>query len=295
MPDGRDCHLDEARRVLQDPEFGRGQVAPAAVEFDGPNIFHFASPRPCDHAVNNIVPGRLYPCGTDWRARPVVLLLHGWNDALNHVYYFPRHARRLNRLGLSAVTIQLPWQFDRYPRGLGGWGNFLSADLLHTVEGALQALAEARALVQWLRAQGCPFVGIWGVSLGAWLAGLAICHDRLIDAAALVTPVARVDHLIAEAKFCGPIRRALQDASVPVERLNLFSHVPMIDKSRILLIEGEHDVFVAKEDVEELWRAWGHPEIWRHRSGHISVLVVPRLAGRMARWMAAKASEPVVK
>jgi hypothetical protein len=136
-PDGRDCHLAEGRQLLETLDLRPEQVRPAEVEFDGPIKFHFASPRPTPYAVNNAVPGRLYRCGEDWRRKPVVLLLHGWNDALNHYLFFSGHARRLNRLGLNAATIQLPWPFDRRPGGLGGWGTFLSADVLHTVEGAV--------------------------------------------------------------------------------------------------------------------------------------------------------------
>ncbi len=294
-PDGRDCHLAEAQALLQNLDFRLDEVKPAAVQFDEGDRFHFASPRPSAHPVNNIVPGRFYPCGKNWARQPAVLLLHGWNDAMDHFYFFPRHARRLNRLGLNAASIQLPWQFDRRPAELGGWGNFLTADVLHTVEGTLQAMTEIRAMVEWLFAQGCPSVTLWGVSLGAWLAGLTICHDPRVNSAVLVVPVARLDHLIDEAKFCETIRGTLRDERVELQKMNLVSSVPVIDKKNILLVEAEHDVFVAKADVEELWRAWGSPEIWRCRSGHISILAVPGLAERAARWLVARAREPVAK
>ena len=294
-PDGRDLHLDAAQRLLQNLDFSPAKMNPAAIEFAGPSNFRFASPRPTAHAVNNVVHGRLYRCDDRWRQKPVILLLHGWNDRLNHHFYFPRHARQLNQMGLSAATLQLPWQFDRRPPELGAWGNFLCADVLHTVEATLQAMAEIRAFIDWLTEQACPFVGIWGVSLGAWLAGLTLCHDSRIGAAVLTVPVARLDRLIEEAAFCETIRCALQDRHIDLHKLNLVSNHPVIARENILLVEAEHDLFVARENVEDLWRAWDKPEIWRFRSGHISVLWVPGLSKRVVRWVAAKAGEHAAK
>ena len=294
-PDGRDLHLEEAGRLLQNLDFSPAEMEPTAIEFDGPTNFRFASPRPSAHAVNNVVHGRLYRCDDRWRQKPVVLLLHGWNDVLDHYFFFPRHARRLNKMGLSAATLQLPWQFDRRPPELGAWGNFLCADVLHTVEATLQAMAEIRSFVNWLSEQGCPFAGLWGVSMGAWLAGLTLCHDSRIGCAVLTVPVARLDRLIEEAAFCETIRCALQDRRVDLRKLNLVSNRPAIARENILLVEAEYDLFAAKETTEELWRAWDKPEIWRYRSGHISVLGVPGLSNRVARWIAAKAGGHAAK
>jgi dienelactone hydrolase len=294
-PDGRDLHLDEARRLLQNLDFSPAEMKPAVIEFDGPTNFRFASPRPTAHAVNNVVHGRLYRCDDRWRQKPVILLLHGWNDALNHHLFFPRHARRLNQMGISAATLQLPWHFDRRPRELGAWGSFLSADLLHTVEATLQAMAEIRSFVNWLSEQACPFVGLWGISMGAWLAGLTICHDSRIGSAVLTIPIARLDRLIEEAAFCETVRCALQDQPVDLHKLNLVSSRPVIARENILLVEAEYDLFVDKETVEDLWRAWDKPEIWRFRSGHISILCVPGLPDRVVRWIAARAGEPAAK
>jgi dienelactone hydrolase len=289
-PDGRDLGLDAAQLLLQNLDFSLTAIKPAGIEFHGGTNFRFDSPRPGTNSVNNIVHGRLYRCGERWREKPTVLLLHGWNDVLNHRFLFPGYARELNQLGISAATLQLPWHFDRRARDLGAWGNFLSADILRTVEGTLQAMADIRAFVNWLSEQGCPFVGIWGISMGAWLSGLTICNDARLGAGVLTVPVARLDRLIEEAKFCETIRNVLRDQPVDLHKLNLVSNRPLIAKENILLVEAEYDLFVAKERVEELWCAWDKPEIWRYRYGHISVLCAPALTKRVAEWVAAKAA-----
>jgi hypothetical protein len=232
IPDGRDLHLDEAQRLLQNTDFFPTDTKAAAIEFDGPTNFRFASPRLTAHAVNNVVHGRLYRCDEHWRQKPVMLLLHGWNDVLNHRFLFPRYARHLNQSGISAATMQLPWHFDRRALELGAWGNFLSADILRTVESTLQAMAEIRCFVNWLAEQACPFIGLWGISMGAWLSGLTICHDPRIRSAVLTVPVARLDRLIEEVKFCDTIRSALLDRHVDLDKLNLVSNRPVIGKGK---------------------------------------------------------------
>jgi dienelactone hydrolase len=295
QPDGRDLHVDEARRLLQDLDFSLTETKAAVIEFNGPTNFRFDSPCPTAYAVNNVVHGRLYRCDEHWRQKPVVLLLHGWNDTLNHHFFFPRHARRLNEMGLSAATLQLPWQFDRRPRELGAWGNFLCADVLRTVEATLQAMTEIRAFVNWLSEQTCPFVGLWGISMGAWLAGLTICHGSRIGSAVLTVPIARLDRLIEEVAFCETIRSALQNQRVDLHKLNLVSNRPVIDRENILLLEAEYDLFVDKETVEDLWRAWDKPDLWRLRHGHISFLGAPGLSNRVMRWIAGRAGEHAAK
>jgi len=293
--DGRDLHLDEAQHLLENLNLSPADTKPAAIEFDGPINFRFASPRPSEHAVNNLVHGRLYRCDDEWRRKPVILMLHGWNDHLNHRFFFPRHARQLNRKGISAATLQLPWHFDRRAPELGAWGNFLSADLLHMVEATLQAMAEIRGFVNWLSDQGCPFIGLWGISMGGWLSGLAICHDERIGCAVLTIPAARLDRIIEQTAFCQTIRSVLQTKHVDLHKLNLVSNRPLIDQENILLIEAEYDLFVDKETVEELWRAWDKPEIWRLQHGHISILYALGLSNRVVQWIAAKTSALAAK
>src|SRR5437764_6794844 len=70
--------------------------------------------------------------------------------------------------------FEFPYHGRGRPRGPGAIQNFISYDLLHMLEATRQALADARALMGWLAGQGSPAVGVWGISLGAWLAGLLI-------------------------------------------------------------------------------------------------------------------------
>jgi len=294
-PDGRDTRLAEAQQLIDSPDFIPAQVEAVKVQLSGASQLRFETPRPGPFAENNTVHGRLFRCGERWQERPTVLLLHGWNDAINHYLRFPRMAAQFNRNGFNAATLEAPFHFQRRPRQLGAWGNFLCPDIFRTVEAAQQAVAETRAFAEWLRQQGCPAVGLLGVSLGGWLAGLAVCHDARFACAVLLTPVARLDRLLEEVAFCDGIRLAWKGERVVTGKLNLTENIPAIPARNILLIEALHDLFVLAETMEELWRAWDQPDIWRLRHGHISVLAAPGLNGRIMCWMASRLRDDAAK
>ncbi|MGA2751547.1 MAG: alpha/beta hydrolase family protein [Verrucomicrobiota bacterium] len=295
-PDERDAHLAEARQFLRSPEFVPPRVDLPAVEFIGPKRFRFATPRPTAFAENDLVHGRLYRCQRRWQERPAVVLLHGWNDLINHRLRFPLVAWQFNQAGLNAAAIELPFHFQRRPRQLGARGNFLCPDILRTARAIAQAIAEIRAVSHWLRAQGCPAVGLLGVSLGALLAGLTVCRDaQCASCAALIAPIARLDRLIQEAAFCRGIAAALRGQPMEADTLNLTACRPVIPTENILLVEAVHDLFAPPETIEELCRAWGGPEIWRLRHGHVGVVGAPGLTRRIIGWMAPRLGEAAAK
>ncbi len=265
--------------LLRRPDLFKTAVGPANdLTFQSGHAFQFTSPVDSPWPENRIVHGKFYRAGRNWQNRPSVILLHGWNGEL--------------RRGINAAMFELPYHAQRKPQAPGAIRNFISHDLVRMVEATRQALADASALSGWLQKQGSPRIGVWGISLGAWLAGLLACHESRLAAALLMTPVNRMDRAIRELEFCEPIRRSLDAAPVPLpqeslERLNLLYHEPLIPPEKILLVESRYDLFAPPETVEELWRAWGQPQIWRVRHGHISILMSLPIMERAVRWLAA--------
>jgi dienelactone hydrolase len=221
--------------------------------------------------------------------------LHGWNDDLNYRFRFPFLARQFNRFGINCAIIELPYHFQRRPAPPAPVRNFISENVLRTVEATQQALADIRGLCAWLRGQGCKQVNLWGISLGGWLAGLAICNDDQFHSAVLVTPVARMDRMIAETAFVAPIRHSLRGAKMDLSRFNLDSHQPRVTNENILIVEATYDRFVPPETVEDLWHAWGEPEIWRRSCGHITVMISLGLMKSTAKWMSAHVLESTAR
>lgn len=270
--------------MLVQSDFLAGSVAAAKnFVFATDRQFRFSSPITSDWAENNVVHGKFFRCKGDWRKQPTTILVHGWNAELGYRFQFPWLARLLNRRRMNAATIELPFHAQRKPSARL---NFLSGDLVRMMDATRQAVADIRALAAWLVSQGSPCVGIWGFSLGAWLAGLIVSHDSALQPAVLVTPVAKMERAIAELSFCRPIRDTCERTAIWPDHLNLVRYQPRIPKDRILLVEATQDLFAPAETIEEIWQHWQRPPIWRVPHGHISVLMSVPLMQKISDWIA---------
>jgi len=299
--DERTLRLEEALQFLKGPDFIPKESQSARVEFSDPLHFRFPSPRPGAFAENNVVYGRLYQCRGRWQERPAIILLHGGNlmrggnDSIGYRFRQPLTARRCNRAGFNAATLELPYHYQRYPLQPGALNNL---DYLRLAKAAAQAVDEIRALTGWLLGAGCPGVALWGTSMGGRLAGLTVGHDARLAALVMAAPGVRSNRLFAERIIWRRVREAVQrlrfaDEALDMTSLNLTKVQPAIPKEDILLIEAIHDLFTPKEPIEELWQAWGHPDIWRLPDGHISKSLVPGLTGRVLCWLSPRLNKPL--
>jgi hypothetical protein len=274
--------LEEALEFLNGPDFIPAASNAAQIEFDGHRHFKFPTPRPGKVEENNIVYGRLYRCAERWKERPGIILLDGY-PAVGYHSAFPLLARRFNRAGFNVATMVAPYNLQRCPR------RPIEENCLEFAREIAQNVAEIRALTGWLLDEGCPSVGLPGFSHGGWLAGLTACSDTRIACAVLTVP--RVRMRCSQPVVWRRVREALQalrpaQEAMDTTRLNLVLSTPVIPKENILLIDGIYNLFGEWQWMEDLWQKWEQPEIWRLPHGHISLLFVPGLTGRVLRWLA---------
>jgi len=279
-------HLEEAQAMLADENFFWPAGVPSAEpKFYSPRDFRFSSLLSGTSPENDLVWGRFFRTGKNWKQKPSVLLVHGWNGELGYLYQFPFLARLLARRGVNAVMIELPYHAHRRPNGLQTINNFISHDLRCMLSATRQAIADCRSVIGWLHDQGSPQIGIWGISLGAWLSGLVSATEPRTAFTILMSPVVRLDYAIRDLPFCEPIRHSLAGRSFDVSSLNLLSHHPFPSPTNILIIESIHDLFAKVSTIEELWQAWGRPDIWRLPHGHISILMSLKAMLRAVAWI----------
>jgi dienelactone hydrolase len=269
---------EEARQLLADAGFLRPKEVCPSVKL-GTSTVTTASDK------NNLVHGRLDPAGADWKKRPSVLLVHGWNAELHYLHVLPFVARALRKRGMNGVLMELPCHMQRRPARGEPMRDFISDNIPQMLIAARQAIADMNAVLVWLKAQGSPMTALWGFSLGAWLAGLHLCLSGAQDAAVLTTPVISLERAVRELEFCHPIRAALAAAPMDINPLNLEASRPSISGDRILLVQGDYDRFVPSETYDQLMRAWNLRPCQRVLESHISILVSRSATRQSIDWL----------
>jgi dienelactone hydrolase len=275
-----------AHEMLEDPALLLPMEETAKLIRRSNADFQFLSTVATGEARNDTVHGRLFLAAERWASKPLVILVHGWNAELHYLYVLPFVARALNRRGMNAALIELPYHLHRRPLDGIGMRDFVSDDLPGMLTATRQALSDIHALGRWAKTQGCPSIAVWGFSLGAWLTGLYVCQSDLAKAAVLTTPVSNLAAAVRDLAFCHPIRSCLNGNALDLSILNLTSHQPKIDPAAIQVVESAYDLFVPHESYCELANAWALEEWNNEKQGHISVLTSRRAMKRSIDWLA---------
>jgi dienelactone hydrolase len=255
----------------------------------------FEFPSECGSAwrANNTVRGWCCLTRTEPRWRPTVVILHGWNHGGWQSLYYIRVCRWLAQRGINSVLFDMPHHGSRRLTGRDQPRNFLTDDLLHGIQAVRQAVGDTRQIIRGLRAAGFQHVGLWGISLGAWIGALTMAYEEHLKFAALTTPAARLDEIIATQPFAAALRRRLQqdgvtldEAAANIRFLLPMNLTPRVQRERIFLAQAQHDQFVSAASVEELWQRWRQPPRVCYPHGHISILLAPRALSDLARFFA---------
>ena len=179
----------DPRQVLQD--WGETTVARSAAFYavtpaedavlDG-DMLTFTSAIRTPHPENNTVRARYFPESSPRGRKRAVLVMAQWNsDAEGHVGL----CRLLNRFGISALRLSLPYHDARMPPELTRADYIVSANVGRTAQVCRQAVLDARRAIAWLHSRGYESIGVLGTSLGSCLAMLTTAHEPLVKAAAL--------------------------------------------------------------------------------------------------------------
>ena len=249
--------------------------------------FTFPTLHPMRYPETNLAVGRLYR-NTRLADAPLVMISHGWAHrslkTIEHLYVKP-----FLRAGFSVVFVMHPLHFERTPPGAYSGELVVSADLVLTVEAFRQGVIDMLGAANWLRATGRPRIGLFGYSLGAYLAGImgAVRGDWefLVLGAAGDSPSSPIldtdlgTNIREDLAACGMLDRERVMRSWRV--ISPGSFRPLVPKECILLLAGRYDRIVLPASVRRLWNAWGRPRLqWLDR-GHYGLLATNR--GLMAR------------
>jgi dienelactone hydrolase len=183
-----DANGDEPRLVVT--EFARRAVEHSEEFYSLPDITDFklagdlltwtSAVRTPSHE-NNTARARFFPeltiTGKANDTRRAVVLLPEWNaKPASHVAL----CRVLNRFGIAALRLTLPYHEERRPPELERAEHLVSTNIGRTIQSMRQAVLDARAAVRWLGTQGYERLGVVGTSIGSCAAFLTFIHEPAI-------------------------------------------------------------------------------------------------------------------
>ena len=234
------------------------------------------------HHQNNIVRARYFPDRSARGRRRAVLVLPQWNaDAEGHVGL----CRLLNRFGLSALRLSLPYHDDRMPPELQRADYIVSANIGRTAQVCRQAVLDARRAIAWLASQGYESIGMIGTSLGSCLSMLTAAHEPLVRAAALNHISPYFADVVWDGLSTAHVRQGL-DGHIDLDRLRRiwlpispFPYLDRVRNKRILLVYARYDltfpVRLSRLLVDEFRRKGIEHQLTVLPCGHYSTGVTP--------------------
>ena len=221
------------------------EVTPATDYALVDDVLTFTSAVDTPHVENNRVSARYFPDRSERGRRRAVVVLPQWNaDAEGHVGL----CRLLNRFGIAALRLSLPYHDVRMPPELSRADYIVSSNIGRTTQVCRQAVLDARRAIAWLHAEGYQSIGILGTSLGSCLAMLTTAHEPLIRAAALNHISPFFADVVWEGLSTEHVKQSL-DGKVTLEELRRMwlpiSPLPFLDRMRgrkILLVYARYDL-----------------------------------------------------
>jgi hypothetical protein len=210
--------------------------------------------------------------------RPWLVLLHGaFMGYLTTDARMFDAARLHEELGVNVVLPVLPLHGPRRPEGGLLPRSLPTIDALDDVHGLAQSAADVRALLGWIRTQDEQPIGLYGVSLGSYIAALvgALEQEPL---ACLIAGIPAVDFpTVFRSQTPARIRRTDWYQRFMGEMTELHTvvspglAVPGTPVERRFIYAGRGDrILRPLQQAAELWRLWDEPEIYWFDGGHVA-------------------------
>jgi hypothetical protein len=266
-------------------------------EFDG-HILKYPSALQTPYNENNVVWGRFFPGGNEL----AVLVLPQWNCKWDS---WVGLCRTLQRFGVSALRLSMPYHHQRKPAELQRAEYLISGNIGRTLAANRQAVLDARRAADWLFEQGHRRVALLGTSIGSCIAFLTFAHDERFSSAVFVHVSSYFADVVWSGLSTSHVRRSLDDI-LDLNRLRFLwspiSPFPFIERLRgtqreMLMMSGRYDlsfpVELTRQAYDELKRCEVPARIEWFPCGHYTMGKFPfsAVAGfRIVRFFAERAA-----
>lgn len=207
--------------------------------------------------------------------RPWVVGIHGFGmgTPLINLMGFP--VRMMHEvLGLNVVMPVLPLHGARGNARFSG-GEVMGPDYVRMIHLFSQALWDVRRVISWVRDRGGERIGLYGISMGAYVASLVAAFEEDLESIAVSIPM--VDFATsARDNMPWIMKRYDETFDLDWEILREITYVvspltfpPKVPKNRRFILAGIADRVARPPQPRALWRSWGEPEIEWFSGGHV--------------------------
>jgi hypothetical protein len=207
--------------------------------------------------------------------RPWLVCVHGFAMGSPRLNLFGFPARFLHeRLGLNLIFPILPLHGPRAAGRMSG-GEVLSPDYLRMVLLFAQAVWDVRRALSWVRAQGGEALGLYGLSLGAYVSSIVSSLEE--DLRCVIAGIPAVDFAnLARDNEPWIMRRYDRDFALDWQLVRAITHVvsplafaPRVAREGRFIYAGVADRVARPDQARALWRHWDRPAIHWFQGGHI--------------------------
>ncbi len=227
---------------------------------------------------NNVCFGEYY--NTKKNSKSVsVILVHGWRSD-NNSYMRDIYLKSFMEKGYNFYTYTLPYHFERSPENSYNGEYMISANVKRTLASINQSVTDLRALIIYLKHHQKDKVIVIGNSLGGLVTNMTATLEKNIDILISIFYANSLPFSVWNTIVGKYVKKDfVENSTMQYEELEKkwslitpSNFKPAISKENILLISGEHDLFVLEEDTKSLWEAWNKPKRLLYKCGHAGIV-----------------------
>jgi hypothetical protein len=276
----QDGGLRQAPPAISFPAWNEVDVAEEHTEY----LVTFPSAIVTPYPNNNVVPVRVFVPEPHNGPMPVVVVLHYWGAT--DLRPERSLATELNRRGIAAAVVTLPYHLERTPPGRRSGDMAIEADVDRLRRTTLQSVMDVRRTIDFLMTKSefdSTRIGITGTSLGALVTALVFAVDSRIQSATFILGGADFAEIMWSSSRVvlqrdalrrrGYTEEKLRDALKDVEPL---TYLPDRKTGTSFVIGAKFDTVIQEGSTRKLINALPNPKVLWLDTGHYGGIFVQR-------------------
>jgi dienelactone hydrolase len=247
-------------------------------------VVSFPSVVTTPYPENNVVPIHILLPHDKTGPFPVVVILHYWGAMNRNVER--AMGQELNKRGIAAVLMTLPYHLDRTPPGSRSGELAIQSDPDALNGTLLQSLQDTRRAIDFIESRpefDHDKIGIGGLSLGAIVTALVYGVDNRLKHAVFVLGGVDLAHILWYSSRVVPQREAMRQKGFTEEKLceALANFEPGTflaarPDTEALVIAARYDTVIPEKSTQELIADIKNPKVSWMDTGHFGGVFVQK-------------------